>query len=161
MHIYYLHLGSNVGKKKEMLDEAIMTIQNKIGHIIVCSSFYETEPWGLKEQENFINMALKLESKLEINDVFDLTKAIELELGGPKEVKWGPRALDIDILYCDDLVINTERLTIPHPHLYNRNFVLVPLVEIAGEFIDPIKKICIDEIYDDCKDEGEVFLFEE
>ena len=86
---------------------------------------------------------------------------IEAELGGGKLVKWGPRNIDIDILYCDDTILQSELLTIPHPQLYNRNFVLIPLLEIAGDFIDPVKKLTIDELYDECTDEGEVLLYED
>lgn len=160
MNTYYLHLGSNQGNKKQMLDIAIEKIEKKIGEVILKSSVYETEPWGLKEQDNFLNMALEVESDLSPEEVLYFSKSIEVELGGEKLVKWGPRNIDIDLLYCGDLVIQSDLITIPHPQLYNRNFVLVPLVEIAGDFIDPVKKVSIDHLYDICKDEGEVFLFE-
>lgn len=161
MHTYYLHLGSNQGNKKEMVVLAIKAIEKKIGNIIIQSSYYETEPWGLKEQENFINMALQVNSSKSLDEVFSITKVIEAELGGGKLVKWGPRNIDIDILYCDDTILQSEHLTIPHPQLYNRNFVLIPLLEIAGDFIDPVKKLTIDELYDECTDEGEVLLYED
>jgi len=161
MHTYYLHLGSNQGNKKQMLDLAIAAIEKKLGNIIIHSSFYETEPWGLKEQDNFINLALQVKTPFEISEVIKITKSIETELGGQKSEKWGPRNIDIDILYCDDMILQSEELTIPHPQLYNRNFVLVPMIEIAGDFIDPIRKVSIDELYDECTDEGEVFLYED
>ena len=73
---------------------------------------------------------------------------------------WGPRLLDIDILYCDDLIIESVQLNIPHKQIYNRNFTLIPLIEIAGHIVDPVKQITIDEIYDQCTDDKEVYLFE-
>lgn len=160
MHNYYLHLGSNQGNKIQMLELAIQAIETKIGKIVIQSSIYETEPWGLKEQENFLNMALKVESNKDVLEVLNITKSIEAEIGREKTVQWGPRNIDIDILYCDDLVLDTAHLKIPHPQLYNRNFVLIPMIEIAGEFIDPVKKLSMDDLYEECTDDGEVFLYE-
>ena len=161
MHQYYLHLGSNRGEKKQMIEKAIEAIDTRIGKITAKSSFYETEPWGLKDQEDFLNMALCTVTDKSPEEVFTLTKDIETSIGGVKETRWGPRSIDIDILYCDDLILQTETLTIPHKELYNRNFVLIPLMEIAGDFIDPVMKISVEEIYDECKDDGEVIIYEE
>ena len=93
--------------------------------------------------------------------LFNISKEIEQTLGFPKQVKWGPRSIDIDILYFDNEIIDTEKLKLPHPQLYNRNFVLIPMMEIAGDYIDPIKNVSIDELYDVCTDTCEVFLYEE
>ncbi len=161
MSIYYLHLGSNQGDRKITLQKALQKIEEQVGQIVAESSIYETEPWGLKNQENFLNMAITVKSSKSPDQVFEITKAIEASFGGVKTVKWGPRVIDIDILYCDQLVIKTDTLTIPHPQLYERNFVLIPLLEIAGDFVDPVLNKSIDEIYDTCKDEGEVFIYEE
>jgi 2-amino-4-hydroxy-6-hydroxymethyldihydropteridine diphosphokinase len=114
----------------------------------------------MKEQDNFLNMALFVTSTKDVDEVFQVTKTIESAIGTNKKEKWGPREIDIDILYCDDKIIDSESLKIPHPQLYNRNFVLVPMIEIAGDFVDPVKKISLDEIYDMCEDNGEVFLYE-
>lgn len=160
MYSYYLHLGSNQGDRKEKIDSALQAISDKIGPITAQSSVYETEPWGMKEQDNFLNMALLVTSTKDVEEVFHVTKSIESALGNNKKEKWGPRDIDIDILYFDDKIIDSESLKIPHPQLYNRNFVLVPMIEIAGDFVDPVKKISLDEIYDMCEDEGEVFLYE-
>lgn len=161
MPIYYLHLGSNQGNRKITLQKTLQKIEEQVGQIEAESSIYETEPWGLKNQENFLNMAITVKSSKSPDQVFEITKAIEASFGGVKTVKWGPRVIDIDILYCDQQIIKTETLTIPHPQLYERNFVLIPLLEIAGDFIDPVLHKSIDEIYDGCKDEGEVFIYEE
>ncbi|HRO74231.1 MAG TPA: 2-amino-4-hydroxy-6-hydroxymethyldihydropteridine diphosphokinase, partial [Saprospiraceae bacterium] len=88
-------------------------------------------------------------------------KAIEKEMQRIKELKWGPRNIDIDLLYCDDIILQTETLTIPHPQIYNRNFVLIPMMEIAGEWMDPVKNMTITELYDQCQDTNEVFILNE
>lgn len=161
MHILYLHLGSNQGDRKQSLDNCLVQIAEKIGKITSKSSIYETEPWGLKDQPNFLNMAVEAKTHLTVIEVFNISKEIEKELGCPKHVKWGPRSIDIDILYFDHVIMDTEKLKLPHPQLYNRNFVLIPMMEIAGDYIDPIRNISIDEIYDVCSDQCEVFLYEE
>ena len=149
------------GEKKQRIEKAIAAIDTRSGKRTDKSSFYETEPWGLKDQEDFLNMALCTVTDKSPEEVFTLTKDIETSIGGVKETRWGPRSIDIDILYCDDLILQTETLTIPHKELYNRNFVLIPLMEIAGDFIDPVMKISVEEIYDECKDDGEVIIYEE
>ena len=160
MFKYYLHLGSNTGDRLNMLSKAISAIESKIGKVVDKSSIYETEPWGLKEQEHFLNQALIVDADLTVEEVFGVTKEIEKDLGSTKTIQWGPRAIDIDILYADHLVLDTPSLKIPHPQLYNRNFVLIPLMEIAGDFVDPLKNMSIDEIYDLCEDEGEVLILD-
>lgn len=161
MHTYYLHLGSNQGEKKDFIQKALELISTNIGEITLRSNIYETEPWGMKEQENFLNMAIEVKSTKSPEDVIQSIKSIESALGSAKAVKWGPRSIDIDVLYCDDQIINSSDITIPHPHIKDRNFVLIPLLEIAGDFTDPVHKMTIDELYDICKDTGEVFIFEE
>lgn len=161
MHNLYLHLGSNQGNRKQILDNCLIQISERIGKITSKSSIYETEPWGLKDQPDFLNMAVEVKTKLTVSEVFNISKEIEQDLGFPKQVKWGPRSIDIDILYYDQEIIDTEKLKLPHPQLYNRNFVLIPLMEIAGDYNDPIKNITIEELYDVCSDQCEVFLYEE
>jgi len=161
MHKVYLHLGSNQGDRLQMLNDSLGQIGEKIGKIQLKSSVYETEPWGLKDQANFLNMAIEVKTKLTVEEVFNISKEIEQTLGFPKQIKWGPRSIDIDILYFDNEIIDTEKLKLPHPQLYNRNFVLIPMMEIAGDYIDPIKNVSIDELYDVCTDTCEVFLYEE
>lgn len=150
-----------MGDRKGYLLKALDLIEDGIGPIHKKSSVYETEPWGLKEQEKFLNMAISVKSAKSAEEIMYYLKNIESSIGSLKVKKWGPRNIDIDILYCDGLIIKTENMTIPHPHIYERNFVLIPLMEIAGDFIDPVKQMTIDELYDNCKDINEVFIFEE
>lgn len=158
MFTYYLHLGSNVGDRKQMLLKAIQAISTQIGNITQKSSIYETEPWGLTNQPDFYNMAIEVHSDIKVEEVFTLIKSIEKEMDRQKDIKWGPRNIDIDILYCNDMIIETPELTIPHPQIYNRNFVLIPMIEIAGELIDPVKNLSLDELYELCRDTHEVFI---
>lgn len=161
MHTYYLHLGSNKGDRTSYLSNAIKQITAKIGQVTDQSAIYQTEPWGKKDQDDFLNMAIKVESNLAPEDALNAAKKIETDMGSEKKEKWGPRIIDIDILYCDDLILEKDNLVIPHPHIYERNFVLIPLMEIAGDFIDPTKEMSIEDIFDLCKDESEVLIFEE
>ena len=161
MHTYYLHLGSNKGDRTSYLSNAIKQITAKIGQVTDQSAIYQTEPWGKKDQDEFLNMAIKVESNLAPEDALNAAKKIETDMGSEKKEKWGPRIIDIDILYCGDLIMEKDNLVIPHPHIYERNFVLIPLMEIAGDFIDPAKEMSIEDIFDLCKDESEVLMFEE
>jgi 2-amino-4-hydroxy-6-hydroxymethyldihydropteridine diphosphokinase len=161
MHTYYLHLGSNTGDRVSLLTNAIKLITAKIGKVIDQSAIYQTEPWGKKDQDDFLNMAIRVESTLSPEDMLSAAKKIENDMGSVKKEKWGPRMMDIDILYCDDLIMEEDHLVIPHPHIYERNFVLIPLMEIAGDFIDPVKEMSIEDIFDLCKDESEVLIYEE
>lgn len=161
MNTYYLHLGSNKGDRTAFLTDAIKQIVAKIGKVTAQSAIYQTEPWGKKDQDEFLNMAIIVESSLEPEDTLTAAKKIEVAMGSEKKEKWGPRIIDIDILYCDDLIMEKDDLVIPHPHIYERNFVLIPLMEIAGDFIDPVKEMSIEDIFDLCKDESEVLLYEE
>lgn len=158
---YYILLGSNVGDKINHLTNAVQGIKDDVGFVTQISSLYITEPWGLKDQSDFYNIVLEVHSTLEAEEMLRAIKKVELNIGRQKEVHWGPRSIDIDILYCDDKVIQTAELTIPHPQIYNRNFVLIPLMEIAGEYVDPAKNLTIEELYDVCDDACEVMIADE
>lgn len=161
MHHYIFHLGSNIGDRKDNLLNAVRMMSEKIGSVVHQSSIYETEPWGLKEQPLFLNMAIEVTSKLSPHEVMTITKSIEAQLGRVKTEKWAERRIDIDTIYCDDMIIKDDKITLPHPELYNRNFVLIPLMEIAGDKLDPVKQLTIDDLYLLSEDTCEVFLFEE
>jgi 2-amino-4-hydroxy-6-hydroxymethyldihydropteridine diphosphokinase len=161
MHNYYLLLGSNLGDKHGHIDKALQWIEEAIGPIVNQSSRYLTDPWGEKEQEAFINMAVHVTSVKDPENVLSLIKDIEKKAGREETTHWGPRVLDIDILYCDDLILNYDHLKIPHPGIYDRNFVLIPMIEIAGEMTDPVKNLTLDELYEKCTDTFEVYLWED
>lgn len=129
--IYYCGLGANLGEREKNLREAIELIKKIDGvKLLRVSSFYETAAWGLTEQPDFINASVKISSTLEPLKLLDELQKIEFELGRVRKERWGARTIDIDILLADDLKINSERLTIPHKYLFERDFVLIPLAEI-------------------------------
>ena len=120
------------------LKRGLELIKEQVGQVLTCSSIYETEAWGYKEQAAFFNMALTAKTMLSPFEVLTACQKIEADIGRNKSLHWGPRNIDIDVLYINDLVINTKRLLIPHPYLHIRNFVLYPLLEVDNERIHPI-----------------------
>jgi len=122
-------LGSNLGDLADQLNQAVLELR-KIGTVEKISSFYQTKPVGGPVQADFLNAVLILDTHLEPDDLLSKCQAIENYFGRVREVKWGPRTLDIDLIAIDDLVINTESLKIPHPLAHERKFVLEPWVEI-------------------------------
>ncbi|MEK6528974.1 MAG: 2-amino-4-hydroxy-6-hydroxymethyldihydropteridine diphosphokinase [Nitrospirota bacterium] len=140
MSIAYLSIGSNLGNREENCEKAISHLAKKGIKVLKRSSFYETEPWGIKDQRKFINMAVETETVLTPVELLKTLKAIETELGRQKDIHWGPRIIDLDILLYDNLLIKTENLEIPHPGIKDRGFVLKPLSEIAPDKIHPILK---------------------
>ena len=157
-HIVYLALGSNMGNRLANLKAAIsnvtpqMTVKKK-------SSVYETPPWGFKEQDAFLNQVIKVETYLEPESLLRHLKRLEAALGRVPNFQNGPRVIDIDILFFDNMIINTLPLVVPHPRLHERAFVLVPLAEIEPDFIHPILQRPINKILDDV-DRSEIKLFE-
>jgi dihydroneopterin aldolase/2-amino-4-hydroxy-6-hydroxymethyldihydropteridine diphosphokinase len=134
MHRVYLSLGSNMGDRECNLEESIRQI-SKFAVIKKSSSIYETEPWGLKDQPRFLNQVILVETKLAPKELLSHLITIEQKMGRKKTVLYGPRLIDLDILFYDDLMMKTPDLIIPHPHITERAFVLVPLAEIAPNMI--------------------------
>ncbi len=154
----YLHLGSNVGDRLGNLLKAKFVIQRKIGHIQLLSQVYETEAWGNTNQSSFYNQALLIRTEMTAQQVLDTIHEIENQLGRQRDEHWGPRTIDIDILFFEHEIMNTRKLTLPHPRLHERNFVLVPLEEIAPDFIHPILNKSIKELRESCPDTLQVTL---
>ncbi len=136
-HVIYLSLGSNLGDRLTNLQNAISCLPPKIQPIIH-SSVYETEPWGYSDQPPFLNQVIRAETALDPTNVLKFLKQIEVILGRKETFRFGPRLIDLDILFYDDLVLETPTLTIPHPRIAERAFVLVPLAEIAPDLRHPI-----------------------
>ena len=139
MHTVYLSLGTNLGDKEHNLVSAIKEIERRIGPVRAQSAFLTTEPWGFESKNTFLNAAVRVETELSPNELLRVTQQIEREMGRTQKSSVDPqqskviyhdRIIDIDILLYDDLHINTKKLTIPHPHMYERDFVLIPLKEI-------------------------------
>lgn len=148
-HVAYIAIGSNIGNKEENLNNAIKKI-NETQEIKVSkiSSFIKTEPWGNEDQDEFLNGALKLETYLTPKELMSELLRIESELGRVREIKWGPRVIDLDIILFDDIISNDEFVIIPHPLMHLRDFVLKPLNEIAPYALHPLKNKRIFELVD-------------
>lgn len=135
----YLSIGSNLGEKSEYLDFAVKSIEENEACILrKVSDYYETVPVGDVEQDNFLNACIALDTVLSPHELLDFVNSVESKAGRTREIHWGPRTLDIDILLYDDRVIHDERLTIPHREMHWRKFVLEPLVEIAPYAYHPV-----------------------
>ena len=127
----YLSLGANLGDRKRSIRQAIELISQIDGvELLAVSHFYETEPWGVEDQPDFINAAVKIESTLEPLQLLDALQEIERNLGRVRSIRWGARDIDIDILTIGDMIIDEERLQVPHLFMFDRDFVMVPLSEI-------------------------------
>lgn len=150
MATVYLGLGTNLGDKEANLRTAIYKLQERIGKQVSLSSFYETAPWGFESDHSFLNAAIGLETNLSPIEILHITQEIEKELGRTKKSvngSYSDRLIDIDILLYDTLVLQTPELTIPHPLMTERDFVMKPLIEIAGNVIHPTRQKTLSELY--------------
>lgn len=136
-HTTYIALGTNLGERLSNLRVAIQSMPPEIT-VLVESQVYETPPWGYEDQPAFLNMVVRAETGLEPKPLLKYLKQLEARLGREKSVRWGPRLIDLDILFYDDLVIDTPPLIIPHPHLHERAFVMVPLADVAIDYVHPV-----------------------
>ena len=133
MPLARIGLGANLGDPIETIRTAIAAL-SRCGTVVQASSFYRTKAWGVTDQPDFVNAAIALETDLTPRELLVDLKGIEAELGREPGARWGPRIIDLDILTYDDAVMNEPELTIPHPHLHERAFALVPLAEIDPSF---------------------------
>jgi 2-amino-4-hydroxy-6-hydroxymethyldihydropteridine diphosphokinase len=154
----FLLLGSNIGDKKQQLENAVKLIHKECGLVKKKSSIYETEPWKVEGQEVYYNMAIEIETTFTPDLLLARIKRIEKELGREKREKWAPREIDIDILFFGRKVIKQKDLQIPHPHMHERNFAILPMMEIAPEFKHPLLHHNMEELYLRSKDNYEVVI---
>ncbi|PKQ62540.1 2-amino-4-hydroxy-6-hydroxymethyldihydropteridine diphosphokinase [Labilibaculum filiforme] len=159
--VYFL-LGGNLDNREEILSEAISRMKLRIGECTASSFIYETEPWGFEHEQNFLNQVVVIETRLEGLEILDITQQIEKELGRVrKKNQYSERTIDIDILFYGDKIIATDRLVVPHPRIQERLFALVPLLDVAPEFLHPIINKSIKELHATCLDTMEVKKFKE
>ena len=152
-HKVFISLGSNIGDRENFLIRALDTLPNEI-HITKRSSIYETDPWGFEDQGDFLNQVVEVETSLNPHELMEVLKDIEADMGREKNFKYGPRKIDLDILFLDDEIIHDEDLVIPHPMVPDRPFVLIPLNEIAPDFIHPESGKSVSELTENISKKG-------
>ncbi len=145
IHLIYLSLGSNLGDRLGNLHRAINHLPPKVKNIIQ-SPVYETEPWGYSDQPMFLNQVIKANTALEPLELLEFLKGVEVLMGRQETFRFGPRLIDIDILFYDDLILNSPDLTIPHPRIAERAFVLIPLAELAPDLYHPVHRKTIQQL---------------
>lgn len=152
-HIIYLALGSNLGDRLANLKQAIAALPPQM-EVTAKSSVYETPPWGYEDQPKFLNQVIKAKTYLDAEPLLKHLKRLEVALGRQESFPNGPRLIDMDILFYDDLVLNNASLIIPHPRLHERGFVLLPLMDINPELVHPVNKKSVREMVAGCDVRG-------
>lgn len=152
-HTVYLSLGTNLGDRAANLKQAIASLPPQMA-VKAKSEVYETPPWGYTEQEPFLNQAVKATTYLDPEPLLKHIKRLEVALGRKATFRYGPRLIDIDILFYDDLTLETPSLAIPHPHVQERGFVLMPLMDIAPDLVHPLSGRSVREMLAVCSTEG-------
>jgi 2-amino-4-hydroxy-6-hydroxymethyldihydropteridine diphosphokinase len=146
MSVAYIGIGSNLGDREFNCKQAVGLLRQKGITVSKESSLHETKPWGVTDQPLFLNMAIEIETNLKPFELLRTLKDIEKEMGREETFLWGPRIIDLDILLYDNNIVDEKGLKIPHPHMQDREFVLRPLCEIAGDVIHPSLLLSIEEL---------------
>jgi 2-amino-4-hydroxy-6-hydroxymethyldihydropteridine diphosphokinase len=154
--ISYVLLGSNLGDRQQNFEQARKLISLQAGNITRQSAVYQTLAWGNTDQPAYLNQVLEIQTELSPQMLLQKINEIEKEMGRERRVRWEPRLIDIDILYFNSLVIETESLTIPHPQIAFRRFTLVPLAEIAPDYLHPVLQQTNLQLLQNCPDTLEV-----
>jgi len=152
MNIVYLQLGSNIGDREQQLEAAISEIKEKVGKITNSSKVYESSPWRVDGQSNYLNQVIKVETDLDAASVLSVALDIENDLGRKRIEKWGERLIDIDIIFYNNEIFETAELCIPHKHMHERKFVLTPLNEIASDYLHPKYNKTVADLLVECND---------
>ncbi len=161
MQRVFLGIGSNLGDRLANLSTATRLIAEQIGSIKKASKVYETGAWGIRDQPDFLNQVLEVQTSLLPEAILDCIEQIEHQMGRERLIKWGERLIDIDILFYGQQIVNQANLKIPHPFLSQRNFVLVPLYEIAPDFIHPVSGHSMTQLLENSTDDSFVKILNE
>lgn len=153
MNYAYLITGGNIGRREDQLAFAAKLIEERCGSVIDRSSLYETSAWGKTNQNSFLNQALVLETSLNARDLLNEILYIENLMGRDRDEKYGPRIIDIDIIFFNHQIINQPGLVVPHPEMTRRRFVLEPLSQVIPAYIHPILYKTVSQLLAECKDE--------
>ncbi len=156
----YLLLGGNLGDRLLYLQQARERIAAQVGQLTRSSKLYETAAWGKTDQPAFLNQVLEVQTAQTPAQVLQSINAVEQQLGRVRQEHWGARVIDIDILFYDNLVLQSQRLTIPHPQLHLRRFTLLPLAELTPDLVHPVLGESIKQLLADCGDALKVQVFE-
>ena len=152
-HVIYLALGTNLGDRSANLKQAIAALTPQM-EVKAKSSVYETPPWGFEDQPKFLNQVIKAKTYLDPEPLLKHLKRLEVALGRKESFLNGPRLIDIDLLFYNNLVVDKPSLVIPHPRLHERGFVLLPLMDLAPDLVHPVKKKSVREMLALCNVEG-------
>jgi 2-amino-4-hydroxy-6-hydroxymethyldihydropteridine diphosphokinase len=161
MNVTYLCLGGNIGDRETALKLALLHINEKVGLVTAQSNIYETEAWGVEDQQAYLNQCIKVKTNYPALELIDILLSIEKELGRERSISetYQPRTIDIDILFYNDEIISHSKLLVPHPRLHLRKFVLFPLNEIASNYLHPLLNKTIFSLLSECEDSSEVKLY--
>lgn len=163
MECCYILFGSNMGDKEALFAQACLLINNRCGQVVRVSAAYESEPWGFEAEEWFLNRVIVVETEKTPEELLQQLLDIERELGRvrhPEIQGYTSRTVDLDLLYFGQRVINTDSLTVPHPRLHLRRFALVPMCEVAPEWVHPVFGLTQQELLQQCPDECIVRMME-
>jgi len=157
MAVSYILLGSNLGNTLLNLQNAIHNLQQTEVQVLACSKVYQTKAWGNVNQDDFLNVVIKVNTDLNASELLTTLLAIELKMGRIRgEEKWMPRLIDLDILYFNDEIIDQQHLKIPHPYIADRRFTLIPLNDIAANYFHPQLKLSTQQLLLNCTDNSKV-----
>ena len=158
----FILLGSNLGDRERLVNQACRMIGERCGEIVAKSRLYESEPWGFKSEHWFLNQVVRINTMLSPNELMQTLLDIEKDLGRDRTTPhdgYVSRPMDLDILYFGDEIIDNECVTAPHPRLHQRRFTLLPLCDLAPDFVHPVLKKTNNQLLDECQDTGIVKLF--
>ena len=158
----FILLGSNLGDRETLINQACKMMEEKCGEIVDKSSLYESEPWGFKSEQWFLNQVVVIDTVLQPDLLMNILLSIEKDLGRDRSVchdGYVSRPIDLDILYYGDKIIETQMVTVPHPRLHERRFTLLPLCEIAPDFVHPLLKMTNMHLLELCMDSGIVNIY--